>query len=152
MESQNWWVTKKLSDLNHQEWESLCDRCGLCCLHKLENEETKDVFYTSVHCALFDTKKCQCQKYNDRFKLVPDCINITIENLPAIANWLPNSCAYKRLYLNQELPSWHPLLNQNEVKFNVKKILRDNLISEKKVNEDSIEDYIIEDSAINFPK
>jgi uncharacterized protein len=142
---QKWWERKQFSSLNKKEWESLCDRCGLCCLHKLENDETKDVFYTSVTCALFDSNKCECTQYKQRLKLVPDCINITPKRLPKIVNWLPESCAYRRLYMNQPLPSWHPLLNKEIVTYNVKKILGGQTISENLVGDDDLEDYIIED-------
>ena len=34
------WKRKTLARMTQQEWESLCDGCGMCCVNKLEYEGT----------------------------------------------------------------------------------------------------------------
>lgn len=84
------WKRKTLEQLDHEEWESLCDGCGLCCLQKLEDEEDNSVYYTRIACKLLDLKTCQCSDYPNRIKFVPDCIQLT----PARPK---NSNGYRRL-------------------------------------------------------
>ena len=92
------------------EWEALCDGCGQCCLHKLEDEDSSEIFYTEVACRLLDTKSCRCTKYSARKKLVPDCVILKPENVDQF-NWLPKTCAYRLLSEAKELFSWHPLIS-----------------------------------------
>jgi len=104
------WESKSLDELNDKEWESLCDGCGLCCLHKLEDEDTGQVHYTNIACKLLDIEACRCSRYKDRFAHVPDCLSIrplTEEKL----NWLPGSCAYVKLANGENLEPWHPLIS-----------------------------------------
>jgi len=103
------WETKTLKEMTSAEWESLCDGCGRCCLYVLHNEETGDVFETDVACKLFDAKKRRCTDYENRQKRVPDCVRLTPENAGGL-NWMPDSCAYKRLANGKSLPDWHPLI------------------------------------------
>jgi len=103
------WETKTLKEMTSAEWESLCDGCGRCCLYVLHNEETGDVFETDVACKLFDAKKRRCTDYENRQKRVPDCVRLTPDNAGGL-NWMPDSCAYKRLANGKSLPDWHPLI------------------------------------------
>ena len=91
-----------------EEWESLCDRCGLCCLHKLEDEDTGDLYFTNVACRLLDPHTCQCIDYSNRASQVNDCICVTPDELAAY-EWLPESCAYRLVASGRGLPSWHHL-------------------------------------------
>ncbi|MFV2005443.1 MAG: YcgN family cysteine cluster protein [Gammaproteobacteria bacterium] len=109
----NFWKTKTLDQMSLEEWESLCDGCGLCCLVKIEDEETAEVYNTTVSCKQLDIETCRCRDYENRLMSVPMCIQLTLENLPEL-NWLPETCAYKRLFEGKLLPPWHPLVSKNK--------------------------------------
>jgi len=102
--------TKPLADLTRAEWEKLCDGCGRCCLIKLEDDDTGEIFHTSVACRLLDRNSCQCGNYRGRKTIVPDCVRLTLEKLATI-RWLPPSCAYRLRFEGKDLPDWHPLVS-----------------------------------------
>ncbi|GAP25601.1 hypothetical protein GLF_2483 [Gluconobacter frateurii NBRC 101659] len=102
------WQTTPLDQMTPEQWESLCDGCGRCCLNKLRDEDTEEVVYTTVACRLLDTQTCRCTSYLKRHRKVPDCITLTPELLADI-DWLPPSCAYRLLRDGFDLPEWHPL-------------------------------------------
>ncbi|PCK10030.1 MAG: hypothetical protein COA42_00035 [Alteromonadaceae bacterium] len=110
------WQTKKLPEMNSEEWEALCDGCGKCCLHKLEDEDSGDVYYTDVACKHLDLKLCRCQNYAQRSKLVSGCMRLDKMELNQYF-WLPETCAYRLLSEDQPLFEWHPLVSgsQNSV-------------------------------------
>ena len=109
------WEEKSLSEMTVTEWESLCDGCGKCCLNKIIDDETDELFYTDAACKLLDHKTAGCKDYSNRTKQVPECTVITVESLPQL-DWLPESCAYRRLFLGKPLPKWHPLITGNKKK------------------------------------
>ncbi len=102
------WKTKSLAEMSGAEWESLCDGCGRCCLHKLRWEDTGKIAHTDVACRLLDMATCRCRHYDARVTHVPDCVSLTPEILAGI-DWLPPSCAYRLLADGQDLPAWHKL-------------------------------------------
>ncbi len=104
-----YWKRKSLAEMNAAEWEGLCDGCALCCMHKIEDEDTGEIFYTDIACRLLDVKTCRCTDYANRAKKVADCLVLSVDE-PKAFSWLPDSCAYRRLANGQELPVWHPLL------------------------------------------
>ncbi|MDD3837983.1 MAG: YcgN family cysteine cluster protein [Phenylobacterium sp.] len=110
MPTRPFWETKRLAQMTVAEWESLCDGCGLCCLVRFEDEDTGEVIPTRVHCRLFDPDRCACKDYPNRKKHVPDCIKLTPHNIEAL-EWMPKSCAYRRLHEGRGLADWHPLIS-----------------------------------------
>lgn len=90
--------------MSDAEWESLCDGCGQCCLHKLMDEDTDEIYFTNVACRQLNIKTCQCRNYARRFEYEPDCIKLTRENLPTF-EWLPPTCAYRLLAEGKPLPA-----------------------------------------------
>jgi uncharacterized cysteine cluster protein YcgN (CxxCxxCC family) len=99
-----------LETLDRAEWEALCDGCGKCCLHKLEDEETGELHPTNVACRLLDRRTARCRDYKNRKAHVPDCVRLTIGNLWGI-DWLPSTCAYRLRAADQPLRDWHYLIS-----------------------------------------
>ena len=109
MPQNQFWKTTPLDQLEKAQWESLCDGCGKCCVLKLEDIDTGNIHYTDVGCKLLDCQTAMCTKYNERKKHVPDCVLLTPDNL-SMLSWMPDSCAYRLIYENKDLPNWHPLI------------------------------------------
>lgn len=108
----SFWLNKKPHEMTEQEWESLCDNCGKCCLHKLEDEDTGEIYYTSVVCNLINLDTCRCTRYSERTRLVPDCLDLKQHDFKEFT-WLPSTCAYRLIADGKPLPDWHPLLSGN---------------------------------------
>ena len=104
------WETKTLEEMSRDEWESLCDGCGRCCLHKLRHEANNALSFTNVACRLLDVTTARCSDYANRKRRVPDCISLTPEEVRSV-DWLPPTCAYRLLAEGKKLFSWHPLIS-----------------------------------------
>ncbi|MDD3798646.1 MAG: YcgN family cysteine cluster protein [Novosphingobium sp.] len=99
-----------LAELTRAEWEALCDGCGQCCLHKLEDADTGEIMPTNVACKLLDISTARCKDYRNRKAYVPDCLRLTARNVGQ-QYWLPRTCAYRLRAEGEPLPSWHYLLS-----------------------------------------
>lgn len=142
-----YWEALSLEQLNQEQWESLCDGCGYCCLVKLEDEESGEVALTRASCHLLDTQSCRCADYTNRFKHVPECVRLTLKTLPGLLdkqNWLPASCAYRLIYEGKPLPEWHPLVTGDpESVHRAGASVRQFAISEKFIHTDQLCDCIL---------
>ncbi len=139
----DFWKNRPLEDLNPQEWEALCDGCGRCCLVKLEDFESDEVYFTSLACELLDTQSCRCGNYSQRFEKVADCIQLSADNVENI-NWLPSTCAYRLRHEGEPLPEWHPLVSGNPETVREAGIsVSGRVTSEAHVHPDSLEEHIV---------
>ncbi|UZK65243.1 YcgN family cysteine cluster protein [Sphingomonas sp. M1-B02] len=107
--SGRYWEDTPLARLDRAQWESLCDGCGKCCIHKLEDDETGELFATNVACRLLDRKAGRCSDYKHRHAYVSECVRLSIGNVAEI-EWLPTTCAYRLRAAGEALPEWHYLV------------------------------------------
>ena len=139
------WERFRLEELNHAEWEALCDGCGKCCLRKLEYEDTGEVDYTNVACRLLDCDTCRCTDYAHRKQRVPDCVIVTPKTLPDILYWMPATCAYRLLAEGQPLADWHPLVSGRAESVHEAGIsLAGHMVPETQVDDEELELYTVE--------
>ena len=135
------WRSKTLAEMSETEWESLCDGCGQCCLHKLQDEDTDEIALTDVACRLLDLESCRCSDYENRTIEVPDCIQLTPGNAGELT-WMPQTCAYRRLANGQQLDWWHPLVSGDpETVHHAGISLRGRAISEDAI--DDIHEHVV---------
>ena len=138
----HFWETKSLSELTGDEWEALCDGCGKCCLHKLEDEESGEVFYTKVVCQYMD-EECGCTEYQRRNELVPNCVWLRPEDVEEF-HWLPSTCAYRLVAEGKPLASWHYLISGSKDSVHQAGIsIKGRALSEEYVHPDGFEEHII---------
>lgn len=109
-DSRPFWEWKSLHEMTETEWESLCDGCGQCCIVLLEDDDVDGYAETDICCRLFDPVARRCTRYAERQRLVPDCVHVTPENAGKL-DWMPSSCAYRRLAEGRGLADWHPLIS-----------------------------------------
>ena len=143
-EQNAFWKTKTLRQMSSSEWEALCDGCGKCCLIKLIDDLTDDLHYTTVACKLLDCDSCRCGDYNNRKKLVEDCV-ILSPRLVEELHWMPSTCAYRLIYEGKDLYWWHPLVSGNSNTVHEAGIsVKGRAISEREVKDSELPNYINE--------
>jgi hypothetical protein len=141
-----YWERKRLGEMSRAEWEALCDGCGKCCLNKLEDEDTGEVWLTRVACRLFDDSTCRCGQYEIRHQFVPECIVLTPETIPENLYWLPATCAYRLLHEGRPLYDWHPLISGDPRTVHRAGVsMQGRTVPEFEVAEDDWEDHLIEE-------
>lgn len=139
----DWWHDKTLDELTPTQWEALCDGCAKCCLHKLEDEDSGEVYYTKIRCRYLDEKTCRCTDYANRSVLVPNCIALRPGELDAL-DWLPITCAYRLRAAQQPLPDWHPLVSGAVDSVHLAGVsIRGRAISDEYVHPDGYDEHIV---------
>ncbi len=137
------WKTKTFEQMTQKEWESLCDGCGKCCLHKLEDEDSGDVYYTDVACRYLDSDTCRCKDYTHRLQLVPECLQLRPQDVKQF-HWLPSTCTYRLLSEGEPLPPWHHLLsNAPELVHQLGFSVKGKTIAENQIHEDDYQERVI---------
>lgn len=122
-------MTKDFRHYTEAEWEAVCNHCGKCCLVKIQDDETEEIFYTDVVCQYLDQESCKCTRYSERCTLVPECLKLTPDNIDKI-EWMPKSCAYRTLFEGRPKPP--------------RKSVSGRCVSEKLVAEEELEDHIVD--------
>lgn len=107
-ENDKWWETTPLDQMTAEQWESLCDGCGKCCMVKIWHDGVAKS--TKVGCELLNIKTGRCSDYDNRLKKVNNCRQITYENIDT-PGLLPDTCAYKLLKNGKPLYDWHHLIS-----------------------------------------
>lgn len=144
MTQDKFWQHKSLSQMTGAEWESLCDGCARCCLNKLEDWDTGEIYWTNVACELLDHQTCKCSNYEKRQSLMPDCIQLTQKKIHEII-WLPPTCAYRLIDEGKDLPDWHPLVSGNENSVHEAGIsVKGRIVAENGMKPEDLEDYIVD--------
>lgn len=143
---QPFWENKSLDEMTESEWESLCDGCAKCCVHKLEDEDTNKVHYTCVACRMLDVNTCRCINYSNRHELVPDCAHLSADK-PEYFAWMPETCAYRLIHEGKPLPQWHPLITHDPTSVHAHGAsARKKLIPEFLADENDLEKYIVSEA------
>jgi uncharacterized cysteine cluster protein YcgN (CxxCxxCC family) len=142
-DSRPFWERKTLAEMTQEEWESLCDGCGRCCLLKLADEDGGNVSYTDVACRLLDLESCRCSNYARRHRLVKDCVRLTPEGLAQLS-WMPSTCGYRLLHEGKALYWWHPLVSGDPASVRAAGIaVAGRVVSERDVAEEDLERHIV---------
>jgi len=128
----DFWKHKTLTEMSSEEWNSLCSRCGVCCLCKIIDTDGK-IQWTNIACYYLDFETRTCQIYDNRKNIYPRCIKLTPDNVKDF-EYLPETCVYRMLADGKPLPDWHPLItgDPNSVSQNPHKLKLDNIIKKSK--------------------
>ena len=141
--AESWWNRIPLEQLDSQQWEALCDGCAKCCLHKLQDEDSGEIFFTKVRCRHLDEEHCRCGDYEHRSELVPSCIHLTPGSAGDL-DWLPSTCAYRLRAEGRELPAWHYLVSgSRDSVHEAGASVLGRTLSEEYVHPDGFEEHIV---------
>ena len=137
------WLEKTLEEMSQHEWESLCDGCGKCCLHTLEDEDDGELAFTNIACRLLNTETCRCSNYTNRTKFVPECTTLSLQKVDEFS-WLPESCAYRLVAKGEPLPDWHHLNHGDSSRMHREGYsVKGKAVSEDYVDSDAYEEHIV---------
>jgi uncharacterized cysteine cluster protein YcgN (CxxCxxCC family) len=142
MSDDKFWLTTPLDQMTKDQWESLCDGCGKCCVIKLEDVDDNTIHYTDIGCKQLDNTTCRCKDYANRKAIVPDCVILTPDKLETLP-WMPSTCAYRLIYEGRPLPDWHHLITGDPVSIHqAGKSVTGKIFLEGDIAEDDYPDHI----------
>ena len=121
-----------LLSLTPDQWESLCDGCGRCCLVKLEDEDTNELHYTNVTCRYLDTENCRCTDYENRTTINPRCLKLSPDKLE-ILELMPSTCAYRLVHEGKK-----PIADLATLS------VRGRVFSEDVIQDDALPDHVVD--------
>lgn len=88
-------------------WESICRKCGLCCMEKTI-VSSRVIYHLDKPCVHLDTSDMHCTIYASRFADCSHCRKMTLYKA-LFASYLPDSCGYvqwaRRLHI-RFAPDW----------------------------------------------
>jgi hypothetical protein len=143
LESLPFWKTKTLEEFTREEWESVCDGCGKCCLFRLVSEDG-EYYTTNIICKLFDEGTCQCTNYKNRQALVPTCL-VLDPKLVRSLDWMPVTCAYRLLAEGKDLPWWHHLVSgSRDTIHQIGASVKGKVEFENEIDMDDLEDHVVD--------
>ncbi len=143
-DTRHFWKHKALEEMSPEEWEALCDGCARCCLNKLEDWDTGEIYWTAVACRLLDHDTCRCRAYADRQDMVSDCLALTPANIRHLS-WLPRTCAYRLVAEERDLYWWHPLVSGDRQTVHAAGIsVRGRIVAEDGIAPEAYEDYLVD--------
>jgi len=143
MAERQFWQIKTLDEMSAAEWESRCDRCGKCCLVRLQDIDSGDYFTTKACCDLLDVETSRCTRYFKRHDLVTDCVKLSYANINNL-EWMPTTCAYRLLAEGKELYDWHPLVSGDiDSVHKVGISVRSRVVPQDEIEEEDLPDYIV---------
>lgn len=144
-DGREFWKTTPLEEMSREEWESLCDGCGRCCMRKILFEDTDELVYTRVACRHLDVRTCRCTSYEVRSSESPDCLVLTPANLSSCLHLLPDTCAYRLAAQHRDLPIWHPLVSgDQEAVHRAGVSVRGKVLDEDDIEGEDLEEHIID--------
>jgi len=143
MLEKEFWKNKPFEEFSKEEWEAVCDHCGLCCLLKFIDEDTDELIFTYIACKYFNSETCTCTDYESRSINVPTCISMTPDKAKKL-NFLADSCAYKLLAEGKDLPEWHHLNSGSyETVHEAEISIKGKAVPEQNIHHEDIEQFFI---------
>ncbi len=79
--------------MGSEQWDTLCKRCGVCCLMKF-GPNSKTTFFTDLCCSHFDCQTRQCNVYKNRLVICRDTCKKIDLSVVLDGQMLPRSCGY----------------------------------------------------------
>jgi uncharacterized cysteine cluster protein YcgN (CxxCxxCC family) len=107
---QPFWKIKPLDEMTDKQWESLCCKCGICCLHRFYGRKPEKIYFTKIACRHLSLETCLCTIYSNRFHIDRECKKIGPDNILKLS-WLPKTCGYRTVAEKRDLNWWHPLIS-----------------------------------------